>query len=104
ELAGRVAEVLHDAADRRIELAHAHRRAGEADLGEAGADDMLPGEKRRAPRGAGLLTVIVLELDSLARDAVDVRRLVAHQAVRVGADVRDADVVAEDDEDVGLAA
>src|SRR5262249_43200490 len=37
-------------------------------------------------------------------DAVDVRRLVAHQAAAVGADVGYADVVAEDDEDVRLLA
>ena len=36
------------------------------------------------------------------RDAVDVGRFVAHQAVAVGADIGDADVVAPDDEDVRL--
>ena len=33
ELPGGVAEIFHDAADGGVELAHAHRRAGEADLG-----------------------------------------------------------------------
>ena len=103
ELAGGVAEVLHHAADRGIELAHAHRRAGEAHLGEAGADAMLAGQERGATCRARLLAVVVQELDALAADAVDVGRLVAHQAVRIGADVRNADIVAEDDEDVGLA-
>ena len=103
ELAGGVAEVLEQAADRGIELAHAHRRAGKADLGEAGADAVLAGEERRAARRARLLAVVVEELDALAADAVDVGGLVAHQAVGIGADVRNADVVAEDDEDVGLA-
>ena len=82
ELAGGVAEVLEQAADRGIELAHAHRRAGEADLGQAGADAVLAGEERRAAGGAGLLAVVVQEPDALPADAVDVRRLVAHQAVR----------------------
>ena len=104
ELAGGVAEVLEQAADRGIELAHAHRRAGEAHLGESGADAVLAGEERRAARGARLLAVVVQELDALAADAVDVRGLVAHQAVGIGADVGDADVVAPDDEDVRLAA
>ena len=45
----------------------------------------------------------MLKLDALAGDAVDVGRLVAHQAVGVGADVRDADIVAPDDEDVRFA-
>ena len=81
ELSGGVAEVLEQAADRGVELAHAHRRAGEADLGQAGADAVLAGEERRAARRARLLAVVVQELDAFAGDAVDVRRLVAHQAV-----------------------
>ena len=81
ELPGRVAEVLEQAADRRIELAHAHRRAGEADLGEPGADAVLAGEERRAAGGAGLLAVVMQKLKPFLGDAVDVRRLVAHQPV-----------------------
>ena len=61
ELAGGIAEVLEQAADGGIELAHAHRRAGKADLGEPGAHAVLAGEERRAPRGAGLLAVIMRE-------------------------------------------
>ena len=81
ELARGVAEVLEQAADRGIELAHAHRRAGEADLAQAGADDVLAGEERRAAGGARLLAVVMKELDAFVGDAIDVRRLVAHQAV-----------------------
>ena len=103
ELPCGVAEVLHQAADGGIQLAHAHRRAGVAHLGESGADAMLAGQERRAACGARLLPVVVEELDAFAADAVDVRCRVAHQAVRIGADVRDADVVTEDDEDVGPA-
>ena len=104
ELPGGVAEILEQAADRGIELAHAHRRAGEAHLGQAGANAVLAGQERRAAGGARLLAVIVLELEALAGDAIDARGLVAHQAVRVGADIGDADIVAPDDEDVRLAA
>ena len=104
ELSGGIAEILEQTADRGIQLAHAHRRAGEADLGQAGANAVLAGEEGRAARGARLLAVIVQEFDALAADAVDVRRLVAHQAVGVGADVGDADIVAPDDEDIRLAA
>ena len=74
ELAGRVAEVLEQAADRGIELAHAHRRAGEADLGQAGAEAVLAGEKRRPAGGAALLAVIVQEAEAFLGDAVDVGR------------------------------
>ena len=52
ELARGIAEVLEQAADRRIELAHAHRRARESDLGQPGANAVLPGEERRAAGGA----------------------------------------------------
>ena len=59
---------------------------------------------RNAERPAvhDLLAVILEETNAFLADAVDVRRFVAHQAVAVGADVGDADVVAPDDEDVGL--
>jgi hypothetical protein len=50
-----------------------------------------------------LLGIVVGEDHSFLRDAIDVRRAVAHKAHRIGADVRQADIVAEDDEDVRLA-
>ena len=103
ELARGVAEILEQAADRGIQLAHAHRRAGKAHLGQAAANAVLTGKERRAARGARLLAVVMLELDALAADAVDARRLIAHQAIRIGADVRDADVIAPNDEDIGFA-
>src|SRR5262249_20122035 len=53
---------------------------------------------------ATLLRVVVGEHHSLMRDAVDVRRAIAHHAERVGADVRLADVVASEHDDVGLLA
>ena len=49
-----------------------------------------------------LLAVVVEEAKPFLGDAIDVGRFIAHQAVAVGADVGDADVVAPDDEDVGL--
>ena len=48
ELARGIAEVLEQAADRGIELAHAHRCAGEADLAQPASHDVLAGEERRA--------------------------------------------------------
>ena len=102
ELAGHVALRLEQRGDRRVFLLHALGRARQADLGEAGADGRLPGDERRAAGGAALLAVPVGEERAFLRDAVDVRRLVAHHALVVGADVEAADVVAPDDEDVGL--
>src|ERR1700749_4632387 len=46
----------------------------------------------------------MLEPDAFASDAIDVRRLVAHQSIRVATEVGNADIVAPEDEDVRLAA
>ena len=102
ELAGHVAERLEQLGDGRVGLGQAFRCARQADLGEAGADGRLAGDERRASGGAALLAIPVGEQRAFLGDAVDVRRLVAHHALVVGADVELADVVAPDDEDVGL--
>ena len=78
--------------------------AGMPTFDRPGAQHALAGDERRAARGARLLAVGVGEQHPFLGDAVDVGRLVAHQAVRVAAQVRDADVIAPDDEDVGLVA
>ena len=63
------------------------RRGRDADLRQAGAIDALPGDEGRAAGGAGLLAVGVGEQHAFLGDAVDVGRLVAHQPVRVAAQV-----------------
>ena len=75
---------------------------GQADLGQAGAEHRLAHDERRPAGSAGLLAVVVGEHHAFVGDPVDVGRLVAHQAMRVGRDVRLADIVAPDDEDVRL--
>jgi len=62
----------------------------------------LSQDETRAPGGAALLTVPVREQRAFLCDAINVRRLVAHHSLVVSADVPIADVVAPDDEDVGL--
>ena len=104
ELPGGVAERLQQLRDRRIAVLQPDRGGRHADLGEPGAQRRLAGDERRSPRRAALLGVVVDEHHAFAGDAVDVRRPVAHQAVRVGADVGKPDVVAEDDQDVRLVA
>src|SRR5262249_59792343 len=79
-------------------------RAGQADLGHAGADGALAGDERGPPCSAGLLPVPVGEPRPLPGDPVDVRRLVPHDAAVVAARVEPADVVAPDDEHVRLLA
>jgi hypothetical protein len=64
--------------------------------------ELVPGKKRRTASGARLLAVGVGEPHTLVGDPVDIRRPVAHQAVAVPTQVRDAEVVTPDDEDVRL--
>jgi hypothetical protein len=47
-----------------------------------------------------ILRVVVGEHHAFFRDAVDTGRLVAHQAMRIGADVRLPDIIAKNDKDV----
>src|SRR5579883_1104582 len=63
-----------------------------------------PSPLRAGSRLWPLLPVPVHEERPLPGDAVDVRRLVAHLAQVVGADVALSDVVAPEDEDVRLLA
>jgi hypothetical protein len=100
ELPGGVAKRLQELRDRRVDCLQPDRRGRHADLGQPRAQRRLAGDEARPACRAALLGVVVDEHHALAGDPVDVRRLVAHQPVRVGADVRKPDVVAEDDEDV----
>ena len=76
--------------------------AGQADLEQADAERMLPGDERRATRGAGLLPIAVRKQCTFLCDAVDVRRRAADHAAMVGAEIPDADVIGHDEEDVGF--
>jgi hypothetical protein len=102
ELTRRVTQILEQTADRRIKLAHAHRRAGKADFGHAAANAMLAREKGGPTGRAGLLCVILQKPQPLFGNAIDVGRFVAHQGVAVAADIGDPDIVAEDHQDVRL--
>jgi hypothetical protein len=77
---------------------------GETHLGQAAANAVLTGEKGCTSRGAALLAVIMEKPQALFREAIDVRGLVAHETAAVATEIGDADVIAEDDENVGLAA
>ncbi len=102
ELAGDVALRLQELGERRILVGQALLGRRQADLEQAGADRALAGDEGGPARRAGLLGVIVGEDRALVGDAIDVGRAIAHHAAVVGADVPVADVVAHDDENVGL--
>ena len=102
ELPGGVALRLQRGGDGDGLGRHADVGAGLADGGHAGADRQLAGDEVGAARGAARLGVVVGEHHALGGQLVEVRRLAGHDAAVVGADVEPADVVAHDDEDVGL--
>src|SRR5262249_49367872 len=103
ELAGRVAEALHDGREGDVGLLPALLGAGQADLRHPGADGNAAVDEGGAAGGAALLPVIVGEGDALLCDAVDVGRHVTHHAAAVVADVPGADVVAPNYENIRLA-
>ena len=103
ELAGVVAEIAQELRERRRAGTQVGRAAGKLRRDHAGAQRMHAGEEGVAPGGAALLGVIVHEDRALVPDAVDVRRLPDHQAAVVDARLHPADVIAHDEEDIGLA-
>jgi hypothetical protein len=104
ELARRVAERLERFGDGDVTRLQADRSGRHADLRQPGAERRLAGDEARSTRRAALFGVVVGEDHTLATDAIDVRRAVAHQTHRIGADIRQPDIIAEDHEDVRLAA
>ena len=62
----------------------------------------MPVKKGSSAGSAALLGVIVHEDRTLLADAVDVRRFTHHQATVIDAWLHPADIVAHDEEDVGL--
>ena len=100
ELGGHVALVLEQLGDGDIARLQAFLGAGQADLQHAGTEARLAGDEAGAAGGATLLAVPVGEHRALLGDAIDVRGLVAHHAVVIGADVEPADVVAPEDQEI----
>ena len=100
ELPGRISSCLEQLCDGRVLARNAPVGTRHADFRKSCAKHRLAENERRTTRGAALLAVVVGEDHAFLRDAVDVRRAVAHQSHRVGADVRLADVVTPDNEDV----
>ena len=102
KLAGGVALALEHGGHRHVGLLPAFLRAGQANLQHAVAQRAGAANEGRATGGAALLGIVIREADALLGDAVDVRRLVAHHATAIVADVLVADVVSPNNEDIGL--
>ena len=61
------------------------------------------GDKGGTAGRTTLLAVVIREHGAFVGDPVDIRRLVSHQPMAVGADVRDADIVAHYNQDIWIA-
>ena len=102
ELAGAVAEIVQELGHRRRAGPQVARAARQLRRDHAGAQGMHAGEEGVAPGGAALLGIVVGEHRPLLADPVDVGRLADHQAAMVDRGLHLADVVAHDEQDVGL--
>ena len=98
-----IACALEQLAHRERTLRQRAGAAGHDDQRQAVADRVLPGHQRRARWRAAGLDQILREPQTLAGELVDARRRRAAQlAAAVGPEVAVADVVGEDEHDVGL--
>lgn len=100
ELPSGVTQRLKCGGDRRVFVLEAQVGAGHGDLRQSRPVRVLPADEGRSTSRATLLTVVAGETDPFGRDPVDVRRSIAHKAVALAAEVRDADVITPDDQDV----
>lgn len=103
ELTGAVALGLEQLGDGGILRPVAQVGAGQSHLAQAGAVHALATDEGGAAGGAALLGVIVDELGAFLGHPVDVGGLVPHQALAVAAQIALADVIAPENQDVGLA-
>ena len=102
ELAGVVAEIEQELGERRSAGPQIGRAARQLRRDHAGAQRMHAGEEGVAPRRAALLGIVGHEDRAFVADAIDVGRFADHQAAVVDARLHPADVVAHDEQDVGL--
>ena len=102
ELTGGITPGLEHLGDSDIPILDPQIGTGQAHFGQACAKPGLARDKGRAPRRAALVAVVVGKAHALFGNAVDIRRAIAHDPVAVGADIGNADIVAPDDQNIGL--
>ncbi len=88
--------------DRRRLGRHADLGPSLPHRGEARSDRELPRDEVGSPRRATRLGVVVREHHALGRESIEVRRAAREDAAVIRAEVRPADVVRHDEEDVRL--
>ncbi|MNZ44172.1 hypothetical protein D3C78_617980 [compost metagenome] len=101
ELAGGIAHGLERGGDGDGFGGNADGRAGLADRGHAGTDRQFAGDEVGAPGGATGFGVVVGKAHAFGRKGIEVGCSAGHHALVVDADVRPADIVAHDHDNVG---
>ncbi len=104
KLARGIAHRLQRGGDGRRFCGHSQRRAGLAHGGQARADRQLAGNEVGPAGRAARLGVVVGEHHPFMGETVEIGSLAGHHATVVGANVKPADVVAHDEDDVRLLA
>jgi hypothetical protein len=102
ELTSRVAEIEQEFGDRWSARPQVGRAAGQLRRDHASAQGVHAGEEGVAARGAALHGDIVHEDRAFVANAIDVGGFAYHQATVVDARLHPADVIAHDEEDIGL--
>ncbi len=102
ELACRVAEIIQEPGEVRRAGPQIGRASGNFRQDHADAHRLHAGDERSAASRAALLGIVRHEFRTFVADAIDVRRFADHQALVVDARLHPADVVAHDEQDVGL--
>jgi hypothetical protein len=102
KLPGGVTHRLQGRRDGRRLRRHADRGAGLPNCREAGANRQLTGDEIRAAGGAACFRIIIGEAHALVGHLVQMRRAPGHDALIVDADIRPADIIAHNDNNVRL--
>jgi hypothetical protein len=101
KLTGGISQRLRNLGDRSIDLSRSIRdRLRQTHPRQPGTKGTLAGDKSGAAGGAALLAVIVGRQRAFLGKPIDVRRALAHDARVIRADIRPADSVGHDDENI----
>src|SRR5215472_604712 len=100
ELAGGIAHGFKRCCDRWRLSWHPRSGTGLSDCREASPDRQLTSNEVRAPSGATRFRIIVSEAHTLAGHPVQIGRAAGHDALIVDTNVRPADVIPHDHNDI----
>jgi len=102
DLGCHVALRLEEFCQSRVFGLKALRGTGQSDRGQARAHWKLTGDEGGSTRRAVCLGVAVRQKNAVTRDTIDIRRRRAHHAAVVRTYVEPADIIGEDEQDIGL--